>query len=179
MKYDNKSQLFRNKKNPNLYADRTYYWVDRIIVVDESDGTLLVIDDTKFSTFDFTDWEEISYEEYIIYKARNLPTGPEPQFSLDYERKAKVRMGPTTPEYYLTAKKAAELSDKQLEKNSEEELKQIMAAILNQAGKSRYRGLTWENPNILPETKHKLQDLGYSVERRTYVDENDDLLITW
>ena len=81
--------------------------------------------------------------------------------------------------HYLTAKEAAELSNKQLGKASDRELQRIMVTIRKQVEESSYRGITWEHPNILAETKKALIDLGYKINRRTYTDENDDLLITW
>lgn len=42
-------------------AELSYGWVDRILVIDESKGRR-VIDDTKFSTFDLSEWVEWSEE---------------------------------------------------------------------------------------------------------------------
>ncbi len=55
--------VFRNKTNNDLFAHKPYRWVDRIIVIDEASNRKLVLD-TKYSTFDLTDWEPISKEDY-------------------------------------------------------------------------------------------------------------------
>ena len=51
-------------------ADRSYNWVDRIIVIDESNGRR-VIEDVHFSTFDLTGWLEWDKEHYDNH-IRNL-----------------------------------------------------------------------------------------------------------
>ncbi len=55
--------VFKHKTNPNLFAERSYDWVDRIIVIDETEGRR-IIQDTKFSTFDLSDWKPMTQEEY-------------------------------------------------------------------------------------------------------------------
>lgn len=45
-------------KHLPLEAQRAYSWVDRILVMDNSRGGRRVIEDTKFSTFDLTNWIE-------------------------------------------------------------------------------------------------------------------------
>lgn len=42
-----------------LRAIKSYSWCDRIIVVDESRGRL-VVSDTLYSTFDFTGWTPVT-----------------------------------------------------------------------------------------------------------------------
>ena len=60
--------VWKNKKNKNLFAQRSYNWVDRIIVLDESQGQR-IIEDTRFSTFDFSEWIPMTLEEYGRVKA--------------------------------------------------------------------------------------------------------------
>lgn len=55
--------VWRHKTNKNLFVERSYRWCDRVIVLDETEGRL-VIDDTKFSTFDFSDWIPVSLDEF-------------------------------------------------------------------------------------------------------------------
>lgn len=61
--------VFKHKTNPNLFAERPYYWVDRITVLDETEGRR-VIQDTKYSTFDLTDWEPMTLDEYRSVKSK-------------------------------------------------------------------------------------------------------------
>ena len=55
--------VWKHKNNRSLFAERSYDWVDRVIVLDETEGRK-VVDDVKFSTFDFTDWTPMTVEEY-------------------------------------------------------------------------------------------------------------------
>lgn len=47
---------YQNKINPKLFAEKRYDFVDRILIIDESKGRL-VVDDKKFSDFDLTNWK--------------------------------------------------------------------------------------------------------------------------
>lgn len=58
------TSIWHNKTNKNLIATRSYSWCDRIIVTDESRGRLVVLD-TKFSTFDFTDWYLVLDDQFL------------------------------------------------------------------------------------------------------------------
>ena len=51
-------RTWKHKVN-NWTADRSYYWCDRIIVIDEGNNRR-VIDDVLYSTFDLTEWEPLS-----------------------------------------------------------------------------------------------------------------------
>ena len=55
--------VWRHKSNKNLFVERSYRWCDRVIVLDETESRR-VIDDTKFSTFDFSDWIPVGVEEF-------------------------------------------------------------------------------------------------------------------
>jgi hypothetical protein len=54
--------VWRHRTNKNLFVERSYRWVDRVIVLDETE-TRRVIEDTEFSTFDFSDWIPVTVEE--------------------------------------------------------------------------------------------------------------------
>lgn len=57
--------IWYNKNNPNLFAERSYDWVDRIVLIDESDNyNRYIVDDMLFSTFDFTDWVPVTKAQY-------------------------------------------------------------------------------------------------------------------
>jgi len=55
--------VWRHKENKNLFVERHYRWCDRVIVLDETE-TRRVVDDARFSEFDFTDWIPVTVEEY-------------------------------------------------------------------------------------------------------------------
>jgi len=55
--------VWRHKTNKNLFVQREYNWVDRVIVLDETE-TRNIVDDVKFSTFDFSDWIPMTVEEF-------------------------------------------------------------------------------------------------------------------
>jgi hypothetical protein len=62
--------VWRHKTKPFLFAQRAYDWVDRIVLIDESDGVhRTIVDDVKFSTFDFTDWIAVTHHQYTKVKA--------------------------------------------------------------------------------------------------------------
>jgi hypothetical protein len=62
--------VWRHKTKKYLFAERSYSWCDRIVLIDESDLThRRIVDDTKFSTFDFTDWVPMTTEEYAKVKS--------------------------------------------------------------------------------------------------------------
>lgn len=72
--------VWRHKQNKTLFAERSYRWCDRVIVLDESKGRL-VVDDTQFSTFDFSEWIPMTVEEYKRVKACYKEIYEEPQTS--------------------------------------------------------------------------------------------------
>ena len=61
--------VWRHKTNKNLFAERPYRWCDRVIVLDETERRQ-VIDDTQFSTFDFSAWIPVGVEEYKKVKQK-------------------------------------------------------------------------------------------------------------
>lgn len=63
--------VWRHKENKNLFVERHYRWCDRVIVLDESNGSRRITDDTEFSTFNFTDWIPVTVEEYKKVKQYN------------------------------------------------------------------------------------------------------------
>lgn len=65
-----KRQLWKHSSQPNRIAERPYYWCDRIIVTETIDNVHRVIEDTKFSTFDFTGWVRVSDPDSDISAGR-------------------------------------------------------------------------------------------------------------
>ena len=71
--------VWKHKTNKRLFLERPYRWVDRIFLLDETEGRSNVME-FKYSTFDFYAWEPMTKEEYIsivsnykeIYKRENV-----------------------------------------------------------------------------------------------------------
>lgn len=59
---------WRHKYSKVLFVERHYRWCDRVIVLDESDRRR-VVDDTQFSTFNFSDWIPVTVEEHKKVKS--------------------------------------------------------------------------------------------------------------
>lgn len=51
------------KDRTNIMAHREYRWCDAVLVVDEG-RSRLVLETSKFSTFDFTGWTPLTKNEY-------------------------------------------------------------------------------------------------------------------
>ena len=62
--------VFKHKTNKRLFLQRSYRWVDRLTLLDETEGRAHVMD-FKFSDFDFSAWEPVTPAEYAKVK-RNL-----------------------------------------------------------------------------------------------------------
>mgnify|MGYP001436906370 CR=1 FL=1 len=60
--------VWRHKSDKNLFVERSYEWCDRVIVLNETEGRR-VVDDTAYSTFDFTDWIPVTKSEMAKVKA--------------------------------------------------------------------------------------------------------------
>ena len=61
--------VFKHKTNKRLFLERTYRWVDRLTLIDETDGRQIIMD-FAFSTFEFYAWEAITPKEYSKVKAK-------------------------------------------------------------------------------------------------------------
>lgn len=59
--------VFKHKTNKRLFLHREYSWVDRITLLDETEGRQ-IIDDYKFSTYDLSAWEAMTRDEYSKVK---------------------------------------------------------------------------------------------------------------
>lgn len=55
--------VYKHKTNKRLFLQRSYDWVDRITLIDETEGRQH-IDEWKFSTYDLSAWELMTKEEY-------------------------------------------------------------------------------------------------------------------
>ena len=65
----NRLLIFKHKTNKRLFLERPYYWVDRIILIDETEDRDIVMD-FKYSTFDLYAWTPMTKEEYISVKSK-------------------------------------------------------------------------------------------------------------
>jgi hypothetical protein len=61
---DNGMSVWCHNTNKNLFAERSYEWVDRLIIIDETENRSLV-DDVQFSTFDFSEWTPMTLDQYL------------------------------------------------------------------------------------------------------------------
>ncbi len=61
--------VFKHKTNKRLFLERPYEWVDRLILLDETEGRDVVMD-FKYSTFDFYAWAPVTKEEYNSVKSK-------------------------------------------------------------------------------------------------------------
>ena len=69
--------VWQNKYNKQVFAERSYDWVDRLIIIHEiniydiSCPSMIrtVIDDTRFSTFNLQDWIPITIKQYQKVKS--------------------------------------------------------------------------------------------------------------
>lgn len=63
--------VYKHKTNKRLFLQRTYYWVDRIHLIDETEGRQ-IIDEYKWSTYDTSAWELMTYDEYKQVKNKYI-----------------------------------------------------------------------------------------------------------
>ena len=61
--------VWKHKTNKDLFVCRSYDWVDRVLVIDESIDRR-VVSDEAFTTFDFTEWTPVTPEEFVFVKRR-------------------------------------------------------------------------------------------------------------
>jgi hypothetical protein len=60
--------VFKHKTNKRLFLQRSYRWVDRLTLIDETEGRQ-IIDEFKFSTFDLSAWSPLTKDEYDNVKS--------------------------------------------------------------------------------------------------------------
>ena len=60
--------VFKHKTNKRLFLERTYRWIDNMVLLDETESRQ-IIDSFKYSTFDFGAWTPMTKEEYDSVKA--------------------------------------------------------------------------------------------------------------
>lgn len=62
--------VWRHKYDRNLFVERSYFWCDRLVFLNEANGRHL-IGETTFSSYDFTttDWVPVTVEEFKRVKS--------------------------------------------------------------------------------------------------------------
>jgi hypothetical protein len=61
--------VFKHKTNKRLFLERTYRWVDRLVLIDETEG-IQIIDSYKFSTYELSAWESMTKSEYELIEKK-------------------------------------------------------------------------------------------------------------
>lgn len=61
--------VFKHKTNKRLFLHRPYRWVDRLILLDETEGRQ-IIDQYRYSTYNLNAWEAMTPEEYSKVKTK-------------------------------------------------------------------------------------------------------------
>lgn len=62
---NNNGKCIWYRYNGRITLEKSYRWVDNLILIDESNNRR-VITDFKYSTFDFTDWTPMNHEQYKL-----------------------------------------------------------------------------------------------------------------
>jgi hypothetical protein len=60
--------VYKHKTNKRLFLERAYRWVDRMILLDETEGRQ-VIDTYRYSTYDLSAWTPVTKKEYDSVKS--------------------------------------------------------------------------------------------------------------
>jgi hypothetical protein len=61
--------VFKHKTNKRLFLQKAYRWVDRLILIDETEGRQ-IIDSHPYSTYNLSAWEPVTKEEYAKVKSK-------------------------------------------------------------------------------------------------------------
>jgi len=62
-------RVWRHKTDRNQFVERSYHWVDRVVVLDETEGRRIT-HSGPYSTFDFKDWIPVTVEEFSRVKQK-------------------------------------------------------------------------------------------------------------
>jgi hypothetical protein len=60
--------VWKHKTNKRLFLQQSYRWVDRLTLIDETEGRSIVMD-FKASDFDYYAWTPMSKEEFDSVKS--------------------------------------------------------------------------------------------------------------
>jgi hypothetical protein len=61
-------KVWKHKSNKRLFLQQSYRWVDRLTLIDETEGRQIIMD-FKVSEFDFYAWAPMTQEEYDSVKS--------------------------------------------------------------------------------------------------------------
>ena len=64
-------RVWKHKTNKRLFLEQSYYWVDRLTLIDETEGRDIVMD-FKASTFNFYTWESMTKQEFDSVKSKYI-----------------------------------------------------------------------------------------------------------
>lgn len=62
-------KVWKHKTNKRLFLQQSYSWVDRLSLLDETEGRQIIMS-FKASTFDYGSWEPMTIEEYKSVKSK-------------------------------------------------------------------------------------------------------------
>jgi hypothetical protein len=62
-------KVWKHKTNKRLFLEKSYRWVDRLVLIDETEGRDIVMN-FKASTFEFYAWEPMTKEEFNSVKSK-------------------------------------------------------------------------------------------------------------
>ena len=65
----NGMMVWKHRRDKTLFAQKSYSWVDRILLIEEGE-TRKVVGDMKAAEFDYRDWELMTVDEYAKVKRR-------------------------------------------------------------------------------------------------------------
>lgn len=61
--------VWKHRRDKTLFADKSYSWVDRILIIEEKE-TRKVVGEMTAKDFDYRDWELMTVDEYAKVKRR-------------------------------------------------------------------------------------------------------------
>ncbi len=62
-------RVWKHKTNKRLFLQKSYSWVDRLTLIDETEGRQIIMD-FKASDFDYDVWTPMSKEEFDSVKSK-------------------------------------------------------------------------------------------------------------
>jgi hypothetical protein len=62
-------RVWKHKTNKRLFLDQSFIWVDRLVLLDETEERQ-VVDQYKASTYDYSAWEPMTKQEYDSVKSK-------------------------------------------------------------------------------------------------------------
>lgn len=63
------TRVWKHKTNKRLFLQQSYSWVDRLTLIDETEGRQIIMD-FKASDFDYSAWESMTREEFDLVQSK-------------------------------------------------------------------------------------------------------------